>query len=132
MDEERRKAIEADRRRTREAETRLRDDVIDILMWLDLDEPVSTVRIEKHYGMEDHELAYAIPLIEDAATRRHVRMRFEAALCALGWSVSPEGKDVRDFKASLRRDDVTPGQRQLARLRIESALAAYRASWPRS
>lgn len=53
------------------------------------------MEVQRHYSCEDHEIAHFEPRVTDRPRRHEVRDLAEMALEALGWSLRPEGRDVR-------------------------------------
>ncbi|MGR3372738.1 hypothetical protein [Pseudooceanicola nanhaiensis] len=84
-------------KRTMAAEQRLKEDLVRIACWVDVVHPgcLSVLEIQRHYSCEDDEIAHVVPLVKDQETRRLIRSEAEAALRALGWTIRPQGCDVR-------------------------------------
>lgn len=112
--------------RTRAAARRLETDARDVAIWLEARAPGSLVRLEiqRHHGCEDHEIAYVLPHVAERETRRKLRATAEKALQALGWTLKPEGRDVRSiFLRGAGR--VLSGHQRLAAIsRVEDAMNA--------
>lgn len=86
--------------RTREAARRLEEDARAVACWLDAEFPglVISLEVQQHYSCEDNEVAHVEPRVKDRPRRHEIRDAAEKALTALGWSMCPEGRDVRsDF-----------------------------------
>jgi|GEM_PF-2858359 len=83
--------------RTMAAEQRLKEDLVRIACWIEASHPecLSALEVQRHYSCEDNEIAHVVPLVKDQATRRLIRGEAEAAFRALGWTIRPEGRDVR-------------------------------------
>ncbi|WP_157968997.1 hypothetical protein [Tropicimonas sp. IMCC34011] len=85
--------------RTMAAEQRLKEDLVRIACWIEASHPecLSALEVQRHYSCEDNEIAHVVPLVKDQATRRLIRGEAEAAFRALGWTIRPEGRDVRSI-----------------------------------
>lgn len=85
--------------RTMAAEQRLKEDLVRIACWIEASHPecLSVLEIQRHYSCEDDEIAHVVPLVKDQETRRLIRSEAEAALRALGWTIRPQGRDVRSI-----------------------------------
>lgn len=85
--------------RTMAAEQRLKEDLVRIACWIEASHPgcLPALEIQRHYACEDDEIAHVVPLVKDQETRRLIRGEAEAALRALGWTIRPEGRDVRSI-----------------------------------
>ncbi len=81
------------------AEQRLKEDLVRIACWIEASHPecLSVLEVKRHYSCEDNEIAYVVPLVKYQATRRLIRGEAEAAFRALGWTIRPEGRDVRSI-----------------------------------
>ncbi|MBL3702076.1 hypothetical protein GI582_05110 [Sulfitobacter sp. BDSS02] len=91
--------------RTREAAQQLEVDARAVVCWLDAEFPglVVSMEVQRHYSCEDHEVAHVEPRVTERPRRHEVRDAAEKALTALGWSLQPEGRDVRSaFYRPLR------------------------------
>lgn len=85
--------------RTKEAEERLKNDLVRVRCWIEGRHPGQSVSIElqRHYGCEDNEIAHVVPLVRNRDIRRATRAEAESAFRALGWVIKPEGRDVRSI-----------------------------------
>lgn len=83
--------------RTREAAQQLERDALAVVCWLEAELPglIVSMEVQRHYSCEDNEIAHVEPRVTDRSRRHEVRHRAETALEALGWSLRPEGRDVR-------------------------------------
>ncbi|MGR3564660.1 MAG: hypothetical protein ACU0FH_18420 [Heliomarina sp.] len=83
--------------RTRKAAQQLEVDARAVVCWLDAEFPglVVSMEVQRHYSCEDHEVAHVEPRVTERPRRHEVRDAAEKALTALGWSLHPEGRDVR-------------------------------------
>lgn len=83
--------------RTGEAARQLEDDARAVVCWLDAEFPdlVISIEVQRHHGCEDDEVAHVEPRVTDRPRRHEIRDAAEKALTALGWSLKPEGRDVR-------------------------------------
>ena len=86
-------------KRTMAAEQRLKEDLVRIACWIEASHPecLSALEVQRHYSCEDNEIAHVVPLVKDQETRRLIRGEAEAAFRALGWTIRPEGRDVRSI-----------------------------------
>ncbi|WP_421904987.1 hypothetical protein [Mameliella sp.] len=109
--------------RTREAAQQLEDDVRAVVCWLDAEFPglVVSMEVQRHYSCEDHEVAHVEPRVTERPRRHEVRDAAEKALTALGWSLHPEGRDVR---SAFYRPAKSAHARLAAVERIRCALAS--------
>ncbi|MBY6117190.1 hypothetical protein KUW09_23540 [Mameliella alba] len=108
--------------RTREAAAHLERDAQAVVCWLDAEFPdvVISIEVQRHYSCEDNEVAHVEPRVTDRPRRHEVRETAEKALEALGWSLKPEGRDVRS--AFYR-----PSQSQSAHARLADIARVRRA-----
>lgn len=99
--------------RTREAAQRLDNDARAVICWLDAEFPglVISMELQRHHSCEDNEIAHVEPRVTDRLRRHEARDAAEKALTALGWSLKPEGRDVR---STFHR----PSQTQSAHARL--------------
>lgn len=83
--------------RTEEAAQQLESDALAVVSWLDAEFPglIVSVEVQRHYSCEDDEIAHVEPRVTERTRRHEVRDAAERALTALGWSLKPEGRDVR-------------------------------------
>ncbi|WP_167648814.1 hypothetical protein [Mameliella alba] len=115
--------IQAAMQRTRAAAQQLERDARMVVCWLDAEFPglIVSLEIQRHYSCGDGELAHVEPRVTDRPRRYEVRDAAEKALKALGWSLNPEGRDVRS-------DFYRPARSAHARLaafdRVQRALSA--------
>lgn len=108
--------------RTREAAQRLDDDARAVVCWLDAEFPglVISMEVQRHHSCEDNEIAHVEPRVTDRPRRHEARDAAEEALTALGWSLKPEGRDVR---STFHR----PSQAQSAHTRLADIARVRRA-----
>ena len=85
--------------RTKEAEERLKNDLVRVRCWIEERHPgqPASIELQRHYGCEDNEIAHIVPLVRDRDIRRAIRVEAEAAFRALGWVIKPEGRDIRSI-----------------------------------
>ena len=85
--------------RTMAAEQRLKEDLVRIACWIEASHPecLSALEVQRYYSCEENEIAHVVPLVKDQETRRLIRGEAEAAFRALGWTIRPEGRDVRSI-----------------------------------
>ncbi len=109
--------------RTREAVQQLEDDARAVVCWLDAEFPglVVSIEVQRHYSCEDYEVAYVEPRVTDRSRRHEVRDLAETAFEALGWSLRPEGRDVR---SAFYRPAKSAHARLAAVDRVQRALSA--------
>ncbi|MBN7787552.1 hypothetical protein JYP51_21700 [Ponticoccus gilvus] len=109
--------------RTREAAQQLEDDARAVVSWLDAKFPglILSMEVQRHYSCEDHEIAHVEPRVTDRPRRHEVRDLAETALKALGWSLRPEGRDVR---SAFYRPARSAHARLAAVDRVQRALSA--------
>lgn len=109
--------------RTREAAQQLEDDARAVVCWLDAEFPglVVSMEVQRHYSCEDHEVAHVEPRVTERPRRHEVREAAEKALMALGWSLNPEGRDVR---SAFYRPAKSAHARLAAVDRVQRALSA--------
>ncbi|MBR06675.1 MAG: hypothetical protein CMP48_03230 [Rickettsiales bacterium] len=109
--------------RTREAAQQLEDDARDVISWLDAEFPglVVSMEVQRHHSCEDHEIAHVEPRVTDRSRRHEVQDLAETALEALGWSLRPEGRDVR---SAFCRPAKSAHARLAAVDRVQRALSA--------
>jgi hypothetical protein len=109
--------------RTREAALRLDDDARAVVCWLDAEFPglVTSMEVQRHHSCEDDEIAHVEPRVTDRPRRHEVRDAAEKALTALGWSLNPEGRDVR---SEFYRPPKSAHSRLAAVAHLRRALAA--------
>lgn len=108
--------------RTREAAQQLERDALAVVCWLDAEFPgqVISMEVQRHHSCVDHEIAHVEPRVTDRPRRHEVRVAAEKALSALGWSLNPEGRDIRSAfyrpakSAHSRLADVARVRRALA------------------
>ncbi|WP_089885795.1 hypothetical protein [Citreimonas salinaria] len=83
--------------RTREAAQQLDRDALAVVCWLDAEFPglITSLEIQRHYSCEDNQIAHVEPRVTDRPRRHEVRDLAETAFEALGWSLHPEGRDIR-------------------------------------
>ncbi|MFD2741145.1 hypothetical protein ACFSUD_16315 [Sulfitobacter aestuarii] len=108
--------------RTRDAAQRLDDDARAVISWLDAEFPglVISMELQRHHSCEDYEIAHVEPRVTDRLRRHEARDAAEKALTALGWSLKPEGRDVR---STFHR----PSQAQSAHARLTDIARVRRA-----
>lgn len=108
--------------RTREAARRLEEDARAVVCWLDAEFPglILSMEVQRHYSCEDHEVAHVEPRVTERPRRHEVRDAAEKALAALGWSLHPEGRDVR---SALYRPASSAHARLAAVDRVQRALS---------
>lgn len=109
--------------RTHEAAQQLEDDARAVVCWLDAEFPglVVSMEVQRHYSCEDHEVAHVEPRVTERPRRHEVRDAAEKALTALGWSLHPEGRDVR---SAFYRPAKSAHARLAAVNRVQRALSA--------
>ncbi|MWD27197.1 hypothetical protein E0K89_006900 [Aquicoccus sp. SCR17] len=109
--------------RTREAAQQLERDALAVVCWLDAEFPglVVSMEVQRHHSCEDHEIAHVEPRVTDRSRRHEVRDLAESALEALGWSLRPEGRDVR---SAFYRPAKSAHARLAAVDRVQRALSA--------
>lgn len=107
--------------RTSEAARQLEDDARAVVCWLDAEFPhlVISIEVQRHHSCEDDEVAHVEPRVTERPRRHGVRVAAEKALTALGWSLHPEGRDVR----SAYRPAKSAHARLAAVERVQRALA---------
>lgn len=109
--------------RTREAARRLEQDARAVACWLDAEFPglILSMEVQRHYSCGDNEIAHVEPRVTDRSRRHEVRDLAETALKALGWSLRPEGRDVR---SAAYRPLKSAHARLAAVNRVQRALSA--------
>lgn len=112
--------------RTRAAARLLETDARDVAIWLAARAPGILVRLEiqRHYGCEDHEIAYVVPHVTERQKRRKLRATAERALQALGWTLKPEGRDVWPIFVQGEGRTLSAHQRLAAISRVGNAMNA--------
>ncbi len=110
--------------RTRAAARQLETDARDVAIWLEARAPGILVRLEiqRHHSCEDHEIAHVVPHVTERETRRKLRPTAEKALQALGWTLKPEGRDVRSIYVRGAGRVLSAHQRLAAISRVEDAM----------
>lgn len=121
--------------RTREAAQRLDDDARAVVCWLDAEFPslVISMELQRHHSCEDDEIAHVEPRVTDRLRRHEARGAAEKALTALGWSLKPEGRDVRStFHRPSRAQSAHARLADIARVRwaVEKAGTVRASSAP--
>lgn len=63
--------------RTKEAEERLKNDLVRVRCWIEERHPEqpTSIELQRHYGCEDNEIAHVVPLVRD----RDIRSIYERA-----------------------------------------------------
>mgnify|MGYP005988944239 CR=1 FL=1 len=112
--------------RTMAAEQRLKEDLVRIACWIEASHPecLSALEVQRHYSCEDNEIAHVVPLVKDQETRRLIRGEAEAAFRALGWTIRPEGRDVRSIFG--RAESRSQHERLLAFSEVRKAMQETR------
>ena len=75
--------------RTKEAEEKLKEDLVRVCCWIEerhSEQPVS-IELQRHYGCADNEIAHVVPLVRDRGMRRAIRAEAEAAFKAVARSL---------------------------------------------
>ena len=116
--------------RTSEAAQQLDRDALAVMCWLDTEFPglVTRLEVQRHHSCNDDQIAHVEPRVTDRPRRHEVRDAAEKALEALGWSLCPEGRDVR--AAFYRPSKETSAHARLAAIvRVQKALDATATSY---